>query len=922
MRDLNTIATQCYFVMKVISGSTLELDNISLIKFFIKMKRQLTSILLFSALLMGGASTFVSCTDHESDAAYEVTGSIADQLKNHATEFQGYINTLNGNVTQLKNDLDKLKKETTDSTGAVQTQISKLQTNISTLQKKLKTAQTAITAAQTTADKALAAAQQAATNANAYTDAEITKLKNELVAADADLAEQISAVRTLAKSNKNAIDDLTNAIDDLTNKVSTNTQNIAANGQRIDELATLLDNLETNCSQMITNLFNLYNDLDSRLALDEEALDLVKKGQITLQKAVYNLNTELGNKVNKTDFEAVKAQVEKNRDAIKDIKANVISIKTELAKKVSQQDFDVLNGKVSDLETAYKTADQELEARVQAQIDSINIKLNQLFNKMMNMLTGIELQATESPITGYENFSFLGAEAHILGTYYGTSATRADLGDNTIYKNQLLIDETSGENAGVVYATLNPSNVDFTDCTLKVVDSQGNEAPFTATVVKSNRVLKYGISRAGKSNLYAIKINLNKENLDAAKTWTSSDAAALKDVAKNVLDKLRQPSTTRLNIGDAATTIAKTFNNRLTAYALQAEQTYTDANGKEQTRTITSKMSLAATAIKPVSYNFLTDNQTLKNLDLPSFPTLQSKINFNDYKFNWTPIEGMGTVKTSVTLKGMPDLDSIKVSIDGEVKAPTVDVKNGTISFGQKTLTGELGKDGKVTFDLSELEKNTTAKVDVAIGNIKIDPKDLKVTLDTSKTKDATYDVEIPMDEFNKIIANINSQVGNMIGNVNGIVDKVQNYAEIIDGRYIAGINKFIQKFENLLRKSNSLLQPAMFYVASNGNWNQLAREGVGASYLKLEGGKASTIFVASSYTGEILAPAYKKYVHVTDTPKGAHVYGTNLNKVIDGNLHKIGFEADKEGTYEITYEAVDYSGVNVAKKFYVKVVK
>ena len=888
------------------------------------MKRQLTSILLFSALLMGGASTFVSCTDHESDAAYEVTGSIADQLKNHATEFQGYINTLNGNVGQLQKDLDDLKKATTDPTGAVQTQISKLQTNISTLETKLGTAQTAIKAAQTTADKALAAAQQAATNANAYTDAEITKLKNELVAADADLAEQISAVKTLAKNNKADIDELTYKVSTNTHNISTNTQNIAANGQRIDELATLLDNLETNCSQMITNLFNLYNDLDSRLALDEEALDLVKQGQITLNEAVESLNTKLDAKVDTADFEAVKAQVDKNKEAIKGIKANVDSIKTELAKKVSQEDFDVLNGKVSDMDAAYKKADQELEARVQAQIDSINIKLNQLFDKMMSMLTGIELQATESPITGYENFSFLGAEAHILGTYYGSTAAAVKLGGVEIADaNNVLIDETSGENAGVVYATLNPSNVDFTGCTLKVVDSQGNEAPFTATVVKSNRVLKYGISRAGNSNLYAVKINLNKENLDAAKTWTSSDAAALKDVAKNVLDKLRQPSTTRLNIGDAATTIAKTFNNRLTAYALQAEQKYIDANKVEQTRTITSKLSLAATAIKPVSYNFLKDNATLNNLDLPSFPTIQSKLNFNDYKFNWTPIAGMGTVKTSVTLKGMPDIDNIKVTINGEVKAPEVNVDKATIKFGQTTLYGTVDENGKVTVNLGDLEKNTTADVKVSIDNIKINPDDVKVTLDTSAKKDMTYDVEIPMDEFNKIIDNINSQVGNMIGNVNGIVDKVQNYAEIIDGRYIAGINKFIQKFENLLRKSNSLLQPAMFYVTSNGSWNQLAREKEGASYLKLQGGKASTVFVASSYSGEILAPAYKKYVHVTDAPKGAHVSGTNLNKVIDGNLHKIGFEADKEGTYEITYEAVDYSGVKVPnKKFYVKVVK
>ena len=883
------------------------------------MKRQLTSILLFSALLMGGASTFVSCTDHESDAAYEVTGSIADQLKNHATEFQGYINTLNGNVDQLQKDLKKLEKETTDPTGAVQTQISNLQTNVSTLQTQLGTAQTAITAAQTTAANALAAAQQAATNANAYTDAEITKLKNELVAADANLTQEISAVRTLAESNKTAIDNLTTQVRTNTQNISTNAQNIAANGQRIDELATLLDNLETNCSQMITNLFNLYNDLDSRLALDEEALELVKTGQITLNDAVENLNTKLDAKVDTADFEAVKAQVEKNKEDIKDIKADVDSIKTELAKKVSQQDFDVLNGKVSDLESAYKTADQELEARVQAQIDSINIKLNQLFDKMMNMLTGIELQATESPITGYENFSFLGAEAHILGTYYGSTATPVKLGSEEVADaNQVLIDETSGENAGVVYATLNPSNVDFTGCTLKVVNSQGEEAPFTATVVKSNRVLKYGISRAGNSNLYAIKINLNKENLEAAKTWTSSDASALKDVAKNVLDKLRQPSTTRLNIGDAATTIARTFNNRLTAYALQAEQEYTDANGVKKTRTITSKMSLAATAIKPISYNFLKDNATLKNLDLPSFPTIQSKINFNDYKFNWTPIAGMDSIKTSVSLKGMPDIDNIQ--IDGHVVVPKPGVG---INFNGQTVEGVLDeKTGKVTVNLSSLNPDVKVTFGEGEDKITIDKNNFKITV-PKKDEPEEYEIEIPMDEFNKIIDNINNQVGNMIGNVNGIVDKVNNYVDIIDGRYIAGINKFIQKFENLLRKSNSLLQPAMFYVTNGGSWGQLARESEGASYLKLQGGKASTVFVASSYTGEILAPAYKKYVHVTKAPEGAHVSGVNLNKVIDGNLHKIGFEADKAGVYEITYEAVDYSGVKAAKKtFYVKVVK
>ena len=909
------------------------------------MKRQLTSILLFSALLMGGASTFVSCTDHESDAAYEVTGSIADQLNKQAQNLQNEINridgilgtngtgtpspeSLQGQVNTLKSDLATKESElrgliqqAESTTGSVKTQleaqivsvkndIATLEGRIATTEADIRALEGRVTAAETAINEAKQAAAAAETNAKNYTDQQIaTAIANATTSINAALQGLQSQIEACKTGCKTYTDTKFNECD----------AKIEAKYTELKDICDGLDDQMAQYASMFSQLYAMHSEIDAKLNQDSILLAQVQEEQTRLNVAVTNLNTKLDSKVDTADFKAVKAQVEANKALSEANKAEIDSIKAKMVNLVSKTELD---DKASKLEAAFKAADATLKSEIQAEITKINEQLNELFNEMINMLTGIELQATESPITGYENFSFLGAEAHILGAYYGTSAARADLGDCAIYKNQLLIDETSGENAGIVYATLNPSNVDFTKCTLKVVDSQGNEAPFTATVVKSNRVLKYGISRAGNSNLYAIKINLNKENLEAAKTWTSSDAAALKDVAKNVLDKLRQPSTTRLNIGDAATTIAKTFNNRLTAYALQAEQEYTDANGEVKTRTITSKLSLAATAIKPISYNFLKDNATLKNLDLPSFPTLQSKINFNDYKFNWTPIEGMGTVKTSVTLKGMPDLDNIKVTINGEVKAPEVNVDKATIKFGQTTLHGTVDENGKVTVNLGDLEKNTTADVKVSIDNIKINPNDVKVTLDTSAKKDMTYDVEIPMDEFNKIIDNINSQVGNMIGNVNGIVDKVQNYAEIIDGRYIAGINKFIQKFENLLRKSNSLLQPAMFYVTSNGSWNQLAREKEGASYLKLQGGKASTVFVASSYSGEILAPAYKKYVHVKCLDGDGKATGTNLNKVIDGNLHKIGFEATKPGTYEITYEAVDYSGVKVAKNFYVKVVK
>ena len=904
------------------------------------MKRQLTSILLFSALLMGGASTFVSCTDHESDAAYEVTGSIADQLNKQAqnlqneinridgilgtngtgtpdpNSLQGQVNTLKSDLTTKENELKGLIQQAESATGSVKTEldakivnvkndITALEGRIATTETDIRALEGRVTAAETAINEAKQAAAAAETNAKNYTDQQIaTAIANATTSINAALQGLQSQIEACKTECKTYTDTKFNECD----------AKIDAKYTELKDICDGLDDQMAQYASMFSQLYAMHSEIDAKLNQDSILLAGVQAEQTRLNVAVNELNTKLDAKVDIANFNAVKAQVEANKALSEANKDEIDAIKAKMVDLVSKTELD---NKASQLEAAFKAADATLKSEIQAEITKINEQLNKLFNTMINMLTGIELQATESPITGYENFSFLGAEAHILGTYYGTSASLDSLGDYTVRKNETLIDETSGENAGVVYATLNPSNVDFTNCTLKIVDSQGNEAPFTATAVKTNRVLKYGFSRAATSNLYAIKINLNKENLEAAKTWTSSDAAALKDVAKNVLDKLRQPSTTRLNIGDAATTIAKTFNNRLTAYALQAEQDYYDANNVKHTRTITSKMSLAATAIKPISYNFLKDNATLKNLDLPSFPTLQSKLNFNDYKFNWTPIEGMGNMKTSVTLKDMPDIDNIKVKLDGEivVPKPTVDPKVWLV--GTETVTGKVNEDGTVTIDLGQLG----AKAEVNIGEVKVNPDGIKVTVDTSAKKDMTYDVEIPMDEFNKIIANINSQVGNMVGNVNNIVDQIKGYADIFDGQYIAGINKFIQKFENLLRKSNSLLQPAMFYVTSNGSWNQLAREKEGASYLKLQGGKASTVFVASSYSGEILAPAYKKYVHV-EGPTGAHVTGVNLNKVIDGNLHKIGFETDKEGVYTITYEAVDYSGVKVAKKFYVKVVK
>ena len=76
------------------------------------MKRQLTSILLFSALLVGGASTFVSCTDHESDSAYNTSISLADAIAKQKSD-----------LTDLNLWLGKLKEENPSLAKAIDARI-------------------------------------------------------------------------------------------------------------------------------------------------------------------------------------------------------------------------------------------------------------------------------------------------------------------------------------------------------------------------------------------------------------------------------------------------------------------------------------------------------------------------------------------------------------------------------------------------------------------------------------------------------------------------------------------------------------------------------------------------------------------------------------------------------------------------------
>lgn len=804
--------------------------------------------MLVSTLMLSGATTFVSCKDYDSDGVYD---DINDQVNK---KFEEIIEQQKKDLADINNKLANIKQ-----CGCTEAAMKEL------IQKTIDENKAALNKGAVDAVIAELLKENSALNDAIAKSEAVHKLLVEIYGenGDAGMKKQLDDLQSDFNSAKAGWTEKTQALTDSVKMALTLAQ---SDSIRLDELEEKVRNNRTDIDQLKEDYNKLNNVTIPNLSSDLEQA----KNDIITAKGVAD---EALQKANALDSE-LRTLIETTKNDILEEVAN---------KYVSKDDLEDLT-----LGTINKWYEESgIDNRFTTIENNYKDLIASLTDFYSKLVTGVVVQGSESPVTGYVQTPF-GLEMSVMGAYYGKTSEGFEFGGERFNKGTIISDSDS--NTGLIFVTVNPTNVDPNCIDFKLVDSQGNEAPFKLTPVNTNRVLKFGVSRGinvnEKSGFYALQVKLDAADVDKAKTWTSADAADLKDAAKNVLGKLRHPKTNSLNIGDIASSIENVFNNRLTRYGVKATWKFKNEKGEWVTKSTVSGLNLAATAFKPLSYEFLKDGI---NVDLPTIPSLESKLNLVQYKFNWTPIEGIENMKTSVTLT-IPDTENIK--INGKV-TPSVDIKK---EFDENS---GLIKDVKVT-----------------IGDIDFSGATIKVG-----EKEETYDIVVSMDEFNRVINDVNNNVENMIGGVNDLIDKVNGYVQSIDGQVITRLNNYIKKFEHLLTKSNSLLQPTMLYTAQNGNWNQLPNVKTAAAHLKLNGGKASTIFVATSYTGELLAPAYKKYVHVNG-PEGATVTGANINKVIDGNIYKIGFEANKPGTYEIVYEAVDYSGKTVTRTFYVKVVE
>lgn len=791
------------------------------------MKRQVTSILLFSALLMGGASTFVSCKDTESDALYDSNGKVAEVIAKQAKD-----------ISDLA---DKLKKET---------------------EKR---------------------------------ESEDQVLKNLIIEKATEIKTTADEALRLAQTNESKIGDLTGRVETLEGQLSSLlglSSKVDGLDREVQDLKTKFDSFRS-CTCDFTTLNQNYEDLKLKQAEDRRRIEAIEQGKSDFRTELDRINTTLNGKVDQTTFDDLKRKVKANEDKITANETEINNLRNNFANYVERSYLtsnyytkDEVNNAISDASTALEGQISDLETRLTTQ-------LNELFNAMANEVTGIVVNRFYSPILGsYKDM--MGTEARFLGAYYGYAEKKASIGGEKIYPDDLLLDDAK-DNAGSIGVYINPANKNFSGLTFKIVDSQGNVTPFIATAEKNDKVEHYGYTRADAEsatpNYYLLKISVDPNRLDELKTWTSADVESLKGVAKNVLNKLKDRNN-NLNLTEIANTLYKTFNNRLTEYHLALERNLTDGTNNSLNVTIADK-DFAATVIKPLSYNFLSGGI---NYDIKDIPTLESKgLYIDTSSLKWKDLNHIADIKQNVEVD-VPDASTM--TIDGE----KVHI----------TATGELKwEDPNNKTSIDDLKG-----VEVNVNGITFDAGAVRYN-----TKKQAVTVTVSMAEFNNIIDQVNSQVGNMLGTVENLANKVNKFESAIDGNFINRVNSYIHKCNYWLDNANKFLQPAMF--ATDGkNWVKLPTIASGATYVKMTNGKANVLLLPTSYTLEYLAPAYKKYITVKD-PSGATVTGENIGMVISGNIHKAGFTATKEGVYTITYDAVDYTGEKAkTKTFFIKVVK
>ena len=442
------------------------------------MKRQVTSILLFSALLVGGASTFVSCKDTESDALYDSNGKIAEVLADQAKK----ISDLSGQLAQETTDRKDADQVLTDFINGKAEEIKE------------------------TADKAWAQAQENKTKIGELTT-QISGLQTQLdnllaLAGKVDgLEGKVSELESKFESFKSCTCDFTaleNKYDQLKNQ------------QDLD--SARIDAIERGQTTLEEELGRINTTLDGKV--DQTTFDDLK------DQVERNQNT----------VDDYKEQVENLRNTF----ANYVE-KSYLTNNYYTKD-DVDNA-IANASTALEDQISALETKLTTQLNSLfNAMANEVtgivVNRFYSPILGSykDMMGTEARFLG-AYYGYAEDNATIGNEDISADDLLLDDAKDNAGSIGVYINPANKNFSGLKFKIVDSQG----NVTPFIATATKNDKVEHYGYTRAGEV-------STTPNYYLLKVSVDPNRLDELKTWTSADVESLKGVAQNILNKLKDRS--------------------------------------------------------------------------------------------------------------------------------------------------------------------------------------------------------------------------------------------------------------------------------------------------------------------------------------------------------------------------------------------
>lgn len=575
------------------------------------------------------------------------------------------------------------------------------------------------------------------------------------------------------------------------------------------------------------------------------------------------------------------------------------------------EEFNKLKEKVDNLpadDTSWKTSLEELSQSINAialkesndstaLADHLKVLDNFCNDLLTSLVTNTEVQSTYSPAAGSFNFQEAGIASNTLLTYWGNNANGSyifptnnptylytdddeaslsnadiDVDEATTIAEGTLLDGDGAEgNAGILYVTVNPSTA-YKGLNFSLEKTNGESSSIKLTdegLVDFD--LKTGYTRAAEnSHVRAIKATISKDDLKKIKL-TIADKEQLKAALKKLVNERDQTKASLKELAKAAVKAVYDNLNSQSLYGLTTNFGLTNGTTTTSARNF-GKANILTGAFQPLSFGAFDNIADASNV--PGIERAESVLKkfINKIELKSVPVNGtdLSTITRVNSLgaisKNSDGTYNLVVEVTGKKNDGTTATAEGYLTLSKDELKGLLGA----------------------------------VSTDDDMTK-AINAYNEGKASLNFLLADLNEALSSSVAvddAKSDAVSRIDSYFDKLNSRYAYWFN----------RVKKAALHPCMLFVGTNA-------QGVdGVHRLTAAGAtvKGTSIkLIPTSYTYSLLAPAYKKFVKVYS---GSDV---RFAKVISGDTYEVNVEGLKSGEkYTVVYEAVDYSGKVMARKY------